>query len=154
MSKICCGGFELGEGLELDGKTLKATSGGSGGGDLYMNTVYMKLDNDEDTFFEFNVNFVSSEKMNTIDDVYNCIESYIVEHDSFLNMPAYGVGYVPGVDMGDSGYVYSIKPLEKNGVKSFAIGLLYKGEMKDAFVPVIGDEEEWWNTYYISSVKI
>lgn len=29
MAKICCGGFYLGEGLELDGRTLKAT-GGSG----------------------------------------------------------------------------------------------------------------------------
>lgn len=30
MSKICCGGFELGEGLELDGKKLKVSeSGGS-----------------------------------------------------------------------------------------------------------------------------
>lgn len=32
MDKISCGGFYLGEGLELDGKVLKATGGGSGGG--------------------------------------------------------------------------------------------------------------------------
>lgn len=31
MAKICCGGFELGEGLVMDGRTLNAT-GGSGGG--------------------------------------------------------------------------------------------------------------------------
>lgn len=29
MSKICCGGFELGEGLELDGKILKVSGGES-----------------------------------------------------------------------------------------------------------------------------
>lgn len=28
MAKICCGGFELGEGLELNGKTLSANGGG------------------------------------------------------------------------------------------------------------------------------
>lgn len=31
MAKICCGGFNIGDGLELDGKTLKATGGGAGG---------------------------------------------------------------------------------------------------------------------------
>lgn len=36
MAKICCGGFELGEGLELNGKTL-SVSGGSGGGVMMVN---------------------------------------------------------------------------------------------------------------------
>lgn len=31
MDKISCGGFYLGEGLELDGKVLKAAGGGGGG---------------------------------------------------------------------------------------------------------------------------
>lgn len=38
MAKICCGGFELGEGLVMDGRTLNAT-GGSGGGGMFVINV-------------------------------------------------------------------------------------------------------------------
>lgn len=37
--KICCGGFNLGDGLELDGKTLKATGGGGGGSAMIVNAT-------------------------------------------------------------------------------------------------------------------
>lgn len=33
--KVCCGGFFIGDGLEMDGKTLKALGGGSEGGYTY-----------------------------------------------------------------------------------------------------------------------
>lgn len=38
MAKICCGGFNIGDGLELDGKTLKATGGSAGG--MVVNFVF------------------------------------------------------------------------------------------------------------------
>lgn len=49
MAKICCGGFELGEGLELDGKTLKAT-GGAGGGTLMVNMTLVESEDEEGLF--------------------------------------------------------------------------------------------------------
>lgn len=38
-NKICCGGFNIGDGLELDGKTLKATGSGGAGGVMVNVTV-------------------------------------------------------------------------------------------------------------------
>lgn len=158
MSKICCGGFELGEGLELDGKTLKATGGGSGGNDLYMNTVHLEFDDDVTVSGNCYVNFVSGEKINNINDVFNFLFSHI--DDEYCMMPASGTGFSTSVPnqilMVD--WICPVEhgeTLEESERPYFLISLVSAtgyGSSHEVYVPV--DGEGWFNNCYISSVKI
>lgn len=93
MSKIPCGGFYIGEGLAMDGKTLKVSGGGSGGG------MYVVHVTDEDG------NYVADKTYDEIREAYSnglipvCIIDsfseifYLIDADGRL---AFGVTFCGG----------------------------------------------------------